>query len=151
MPTHELHHNVKFSKAISAINYTGAGTDDGDIIDRQGFGSLEFQCIVGVDANLDGSNHLQFKLQHGDDAALADAADVVIGDLIGDLIGGLTEVTTGIFAIVDAPAEDDTVFSIGYKGNKRYVRLSIIVTGATTDCPAGAIAAQGHPDNAPVV
>ena len=151
MTTHELDSNVKISKAISAINYTGAGTDDGDIIDRQGFESLEFSCIVGVDAGLDGSNHLQFKLQHGDAANLSDAADVVIGDLIGSLTGGITAVVTGIFAIVDATAEDDVVFKIGYKGIKRYVRLSVIVTGATTDCPAGASALQGHPANAAVV
>ena len=145
----ELQNAVKVLKAIAAINYTGAGTDDGVIIDRQGFSALMFACIVGVDAGLDGSNHLQFKLQHGDESNLSDAADVAAADILGSLTG-VSALTTGIFAKIDATTEDDTAFKISYIGTKRYVRLSIIVTGATTDCPAAAMALLGRPGDAPV-
>lgn len=48
--------------------------------------------------------------------------------------------SSGIFATVDAAAEDDAAYKIGYVGPKRYVRVSISRTGTHTNgTPHGAI------------
>tara|TARA_R110000803_G_C11858255_1_gene306787 strand:- start:200 stop:676 length:477 start_codon:yes stop_codon:yes gene_type:complete len=36
---------------------------------------------------------------------------------------------SGIWATVDAPADEEQNYQIGYTGNKRYVRISIVATG----------------------
>ena len=69
---YDLHNNIKqtlaFATAVIATDTTTAGI----IIDTAGFESMEY--IIQSAAITDGA--YAFKLEDGDDAALADAADV---------------------------------------------------------------------------
>jgi hypothetical protein len=47
--------------------------------------------------------------------------------------------------------DDDEVRKIGYRGDKRYVRLTITPSGNTGDAPLAALAILGGPKLAPVV
>jgi len=68
-----------------------------------------------------------FALQHSDASnasfTAVESADVVLPD--GGTLGA-----SGLFATVDAAAEDDAVYRIGYVGGKRYIR--VVATAANT-------------------
>lgn len=68
-----------------------------------------------------------FALQHSDsvssDFAAVESTDVVMPD--GGTLGA-----SGQFALVNAAAEDDTVYRVGYVGGKRYIR--VVATAANT-------------------
>jgi len=73
------------------------------IIDRQGYESLTI--------SLDVEDATTVKLEHGDDSGLSDAAEVGADFIIGQLV----------FATADG-----SPCTIGYNGNKRYVRPSYV-------------------------
>lgn len=99
---------------------------NGSIVDTQGFNSLWFVVNVGANGGtLNGSNKVDFKLQHGDIADLSDALAVAT---IGEA-GGYSVDTNGVFATVDAGGEASAVYKVAYTGNKRYLRVVSDVTG----------------------
>lgn len=92
------------------------------IVDRQGYESLTFSIDV-----LDGTT---IEVTHGDDSGLSDSA--VVGS---DFIIGKTAFVTA----------DGTPVTVGYNGDKRYVKVSYTATA-----PTGASQSiLGHPHLAP--
>jgi hypothetical protein len=125
-------------RAISPVS--GAGDNTAQVsqtIDRAGFDSLEFDIATGVIADADAT--FTVLVEHGDAANLSDAAAVPDEQLISQ--GATTPEADAGFIF----SSDDQVRKIGYRGVKRYVRLSITPannTGAWLIC---AIARLGHP------
>ncbi len=108
----DLHDNVEVRRAISPVNVTDNTAQVSQIIDRANRESLEFVIATGSLADADAT--FTVLVEHGDDSGLSDAAAVPDADLLG------TEAGAG-FAFGD----DNEVRKIGYKGAKRYVRLTI--------------------------
>lgn len=117
--------------------------------DMQGFDSLIMSLLMGDSGDtLSGSVFFELILQHGDESDGSDAAAVADTDVILDSGGSIA---SGVFATIDAPAEDSLDFNIGYVGTKRYVRVRIDATGTHSNgTPIGVIALKGHPALAPV-
>lgn len=102
---------------------------NGTIIDTLGFNSLFFTVNVGANGGtLNGSNKVDFKLQHGEAADLSDAVAVATA---GEA-GGYTVDTNGVFLTVDAGGKASAVYKVAYTGNKRYVRVPSDVTGTVS-------------------
>ena len=80
------------------------------------------------------------KLEHGSQANLSDAADVVAKDLLG---------TTALAAFTYA--DDNKTRKIGYRGDLRYTRLTITPSGNAAAALVSAIALLGHPQKVPTV
>lgn len=109
----DLHHQIKVSRGISPA---AAVTDNtafvSQILDCSGFQSHEFVGALGSIADADVT--FTVLLEEGDVAALTDAAAVADADLLGTEAGA-----TFLFS------DDNKAFKIGYRGTKRYVRLTI--------------------------
>ncbi|MCK9326403.1 MAG: hypothetical protein M0P69_13000 [Bacteroidales bacterium] len=134
----DLHNNIKVSKGIAPYDHaTGDAAVSTEIIDTQGYGSLEFLIATGSLADDDAT--FTVLVQHGDDSALGDAASVDDVDLLGTEAGA-----SFVFS------DDNSVFKIGYTGDKRYVRLTITPDGNTGAALLCVVVVQGHPDNTPV-
>jgi hypothetical protein len=130
----DLHSNVKDAVALKQQAISSNTTTDGEIVDTQGYESLEFIALAGTIT--DGAYALL--LQEGDDSGLSDAAAVSADETLGAL--------TGFVA-----AGDDCVIRVGSIGKKRYQRLSIVSTSVTTGVNMmGAVAVLGNPLTAPV-
>jgi len=128
----DLHNNIKSSRAISpAAAITGNTTTDSQIIDMQGFESAEFLMQAGVIT--DGT--FAYKIQEGDAANLSDAADVATIDYLG---------AVGSFV---ATTDNNASKKIGYRGGKRYLRLRLTQSGATSGGFIAAVAVQSHGRN----
>lgn len=134
----DLHSNVKQSMALDVQAISTDTTTAGNIIDMKGFDSLEFLIFSGT--LTDGS--YTPLIEHGDDSGLSDAAAVDDAEL---LPSGTGQEATAAFADTD----DDTAKRIGYRGEKRYVRLSLVSASTTSGGTLGAVALQGHPQDTP--
>ena len=130
MGQRDLHNHLNQKVALDTAAISSDTTTVGNIIDMQGFESLEFLLQLG--AITDGAYAVL--IEDGDDSGLSDAAAVSDAFLLG------LEATAAFTA-----TDDDKVSKIGYIGPKRFVRLSIVSTGTTTGAAAvGATAVQGH-------
>ena len=108
----------------------------GQIIDRQGYSSLTFAIAAGSLADADAT--FTVLVEHGDAANLSDAAAAPDSDLPG------TEALAG-FTFSD----DNATRKIGYRGDKRYVRLTITPAANASAALFGAVAILGHAQLAP--
>lgn len=124
-------------KPVSALNPTTIASDtttNGIIIDTKGFQSLTFILQSGAIA----AGTATPTLEEDDVVGFGSATTVATGDLLGTI-------ADATFADTD----DDAVKWIGYRGKKRFVRLSIVTTGSTTSTVLSAVALKGNPDLAP--
>lgn len=116
---------------VAAISPAAAITDNtvltSAIIDTSGYESCVFLINLGLLAAAAAT--FAVTVDHGDDAALADAAPVPATNLTGTLA----------LASFDQAA-DNKVRKIGYVGSKRYVRLKITPNGNNAAANISAIA-----------
>ncbi len=140
---------VRSAMPANIVNDDTDGT--GASIDTKGYESVLFAVSVGISGDtLSGSLKHEFLVEHADDngsdapgsfAAVTDAAD---------LVGVTPTAVTGIFAIIDAAAEDPDTLEFGYVGNKRWVRFRDETTGThTVGTPMAGVAILGHPRHVP--
>jgi hypothetical protein len=141
MLSRDLHNNVKAMLALAPVALGATGANNGRIIDRKGYGGVEFTALYG-DITTTGTVVTPVVMEGDATGSLASVADA-------DLIG--TEAQAGLAAGARASGTGKLVAKrIGYKGSKRYVRLSLNGTGTTS---AGIVAAGAilfNPEAAPV-
>lgn len=122
------------------FNPKAAVTDNtaqvGTIIDHQGYHSATYLLVTGNDADTDAT--FTVLLEEGDDSALSDAAAVADADLIG------TEVLASY-----TYADDNKCFKLGYKGTKRYTRMTVTPALNSGNMFLAGICLLGHPELGP--
>jgi hypothetical protein len=117
---------------LKPVIYPSAGPSDntaqvGQIIDRQGYDSLTYVIQTGTLVDADAT--FAVLLEEGAAANLSDASTVAAADLIGTAaLAGFTF------------ADDNKVRKLGYKGAKRYTRLTITPANNTGAAPMSAVA-----------
>ncbi len=128
----DLHNNIAPKRVLSPASVADNTAQVGQIIDRQGFHSLEYVILTGSLADADAT--FTVLLEEGDASNLSDAAAVADADLIG------TEALASFTF-----AADDKVFKLGYNGNKRYTRLTITPAANASAALLAAVAILGDP------
>ncbi len=133
----DLHNNVHPVLGLAP----SAGPSDNTaqvcaIVDRQGYESLEY--IIATGTLVDADATFTVLLEEGDNASLSDAAAVADVDLIG------TEALASFTF-----ADDSKCFKLGYKGGKRYTRMTITPANNTGAAPMAVVAVLGNPSSAP--
>jgi hypothetical protein len=141
MSNNDLHSNVKQSLAIIPAAIGANATKAGPIIDRQGYGGVEF--VVSYGSVTTTGSIVTAVLKEGDvTGTLTSVADA-------DMLG--TEALVSLLAGARVAGTGKEVSKrLGYKGAKRYVQLSLVQTGTTS---VGAVAASAilfNPAVAPV-
>lgn len=125
----DLYHNIAVRPAIAPAVQAAAA--DGAVVDLQGFSRVAFAVNTGA---IVGSGDFGVKVQHSDTDQSGDFADAAAG--VVD--------TNAPATLVAASA-----YRLGYRGSKRYVRLSLTKAGGTS-IALGAVAILGDPASAPV-
>lgn len=136
--------SIQVKRALSPVSVSDNTAQVSQIIDRQGYDSLAFLILIGSVADTDAT--FAVLVEDGDAANLSDAAAVADADLISQLSGTAPETAAG-FQFDD----DNEVRKIGYRGTKRYVRLTITPTNNASAAVVAAVAVLGHPEFAPVI
>ena len=134
----DLHNNIHVARAISPVSVADNTAQVSQIIDRQGYQSLEFLIATGSVADADAT--FVVLVEDGDNSGLSDAASVTDANLLG------TEALAG-FQYDD----DNEVRKIGYIGDKRYVRLTVTPVNNASAAVIAAVAVLGHPNYTPTI
>ena len=133
----DLHNHLTVRRAISPVSEAGTTALVSQIIDRQGYESLEFVIATGSIADADAT--FTVLVEEGDASNLSDAAAVADADLLG------TEALAA-FQFDD----DNEVRKIGYRGTKRYVRLTITPVANASAALIAAVVLLGSANFRPV-
>lgn len=134
----DLHNNIKFVHAITpqAVGTTGAANGKlSAVIDRKGFGTVEFAFQSGASASV--ADTITPIVYESDTATSAGFTAVDDAYLIG------TEAAQKLTLTAAGTSK------IGYKGNKRYVGIRLYGLGTATAI-VSAVCLLGSPANAPV-
>lgn len=131
----DLHNNLKFSRGLSPVAATTDNTAYvSQVIDRQGFDSLEFVWLAGSLADVDAT----FTLLVEESDSNFSGSTVAAADLLGTTTGGAPLLSS-----------DNQVGKIGYKGTKRYVRVTITPAANTGNIFLAGVWVLGCPRSAP--
>lgn len=141
MKTNDLHNNMKQVISNLPLVLGTGGTNTGAIIDRQGYGGVEFVVEYG---------------------SITTTGTIVTAVMLeGDATGSMTSVAdadmlgTEALASLDEGARTagtgkEVAKRVGYNGDKRYVQLNLVHTGTSS---VGAVAASAilfNPEYAPI-
>jgi hypothetical protein len=113
--------NAEYGLALSAT-LSGTTKAEGDWIDMQGWESLTFTVSTGTVTDAGTVDGFTFQVEEGDDTTDAGATAVADADLIG---------AESDLAVTSDDDDDTFVGTIGYRGEKRYVRMTAVGTTGT--------------------
>ena len=137
---HDMHNTTRTKRVIAPVAIGANATKSGTVIDRQGYGGVQF--VVAYGAVTTTGTVVTLVVKEGDvSGTLTSVADA-------NLLG--TEALAGL-AAGDRTSEvgKNVAKRVGYRGMKRYVTVDAISTG-TTSVGCIAISALLHsPSNAP--
>ena len=128
----DLLNRIHVKRAISPVSVSDTTAQVSQIIDTAGYDALVFAIATGSIADADAT--FAVLVEDGDVSTLSDAAAVDDAYLIG------TEALAA-FQFDD----DNEVRKVGYKGLKRYVRLTVTPTGNASAALLSAVAILGYP------
>jgi len=133
MGMRDMYNRIEVRRVLSPASVADNTAQVGQIIDRQGFDSLVYAIATGSIADADAT--FTVLLEEGDAANLSDAAAVADADMNG------TELLAG-FQFDD----DNETRKLGYRGTKRYTRLTItpVANASAAVLAVVAILAQGR-------
>jgi hypothetical protein len=132
----DLRSSIAVRTAIAPIALSDNTAAVGVAIDRQGFGSVTYAIATGTLADADATFTVLLEeadTSGGSYTAVADA----------DLIG--TEAAASFTF-----ADDAVTRTLGYRGSKRFTKLTITPSGNSGSAPIAAVVILGHPTVAPV-
>lgn len=129
MAVKDIRSHAQSNVALSA-NVTTDTTTNGAILDTANF-DLGLMFTLMASEYTDGTYDVT--IEHGNDAALADAAALSSDNLIGTLAN---------MQLTAVSASGAKLKTIGVFGNKRYVRLNIVSTAVVTGANLQVIATQ---------
>lgn len=131
MASQDLHNQIDERVAFDTQLINSDTTTNGNIIDTQGYESVEFIMQAGVVT----TGNVNPILVEGDDSGLSDVGTVSAANTLGSLV----ELDT---------TNDITRF--GYVGKKRYVRVNVLSAGSTASLTVGVTVILSNPRSAPV-
>jgi len=124
MATQDLSSKLTPAVAFNLATVNTDTTTNGVSVDTQGYESI--MLVYGVGALTDG-DYTPLVQESSDNSNWSNVADA-------DLIGAEADKALSV---------DNTVSKIGYKGNERYVRASVVSANTTTGADVFAVAVQG--------
>lgn len=133
----DMLNDIDVKRVLSpAAAVTGDTPQVGAIIDRRGYDSLTYIIATGLLADADAT--FTVLLEESDDSGMSGASAVDDADLVGT--EALARFNYG---------DDNECRKLGYRGSKRYTRLTITPANNTTAAYMTAVAILGHPTQAP--
>lgn len=140
----DIESNVRHDQVIDPVVITADA--NGASVDMKDYSHCAFYALIGESGDtLSGSVYIELEVEESaDNSTFTDVADA-------DLTNYVAGTNDGCFGLIDAAAEDDAVYMTQYRGNARYVRPVINVTGTHTNgTPIGILAVRFGAERLPV-
>ncbi len=139
----DIHNTLDFKRGISPAAATTDNTAFvSQICDFQGANAAEFVIMTGSLADADATFTVLF--EDGDDSGLSDHAPVADNELIGASDSATPEQNASFTF-----AADNKVFKIGYRGAKRYGRVTVTPANNTGNAFIAGLWVLGRLSEAP--
>jgi hypothetical protein len=141
MTIKDLHSNVRTKTVISPLAIGANATKTGLVVDRQGYGGVEFIASYGAVTTT--GTVVTLVVKEGD--VTGTMTSVADASLLG------TEALASLLAATPRTAgtTKEVTKRIGYVGNKRYVSVDAVQTGVTSVGVVGVAAVLHSPNVAP--
>lgn len=153
MATRDGYSNFGFFDGLSPQDTDGSALEGTDF-DTQGFDTVTFTVFVGdltSAGTMSADNRHTIALQHADVSSVASTASTYVAVGSVDMIRtGSGAITSGVWQSIASTTDGSTIYQIGYRGSKRFVRLHFSGNGAPSVMSVCAIAIGGLPANWPV-
>jgi hypothetical protein len=147
MNMHDLVNSLSIIQCLDPQTVQAEALDSGDI-DMQGAETLAVVVMVGdIGETTDASNRLDLKIEHADDDGTGqpDAyADCTDADVLN-----FENLASGVFASIDGAAKEEKRHVIGYRGGKRFVKVTATPVSLATGGPVAMIAIKGNVNQKP--
>jgi hypothetical protein len=127
---------TKFTQAIAPVVVTDNTAQVSNILDTQGYDANTWVATMGNLADADAT--FAVTVDEGDASNLSGSNSVAAADLIGTTSGAS-------FTFAD----DNKTVKIGYKGTKRYIRVTVTPSNNTGNAPIAAVWVQSQPRTVP--
>lgn len=134
MAQRDLTSNVHQAVALAPVAVTATAT--GLTVDTRGFDSVMFIIQTGVVTTADATNFITPSAQHSDSVDGSSVMTNAVAVTAAELEGTFT-------VINDTTPFSGQIYAVGYKGNRRYVRL-IFTETLTASAILGAVVLLGH-------
>lgn len=120
----DLHNSIDQIRVIGPVAIGANATKTGVIVDRRGFGGVEFVCAYGAVTTT--GTVCTVVVKEGD--VTGTMTSVADADLLG------TEALASLLATTPRTSgvSQNVAKRIGYKGTKRYVQVNAVSTGVTS-------------------
>jgi hypothetical protein len=145
----DLYSNIIAAHVVNPVVGANSSAPAAVEVDLAGCNSAVFLISVGLEGStLSGSNYWTWTMDHADDngsGAAGSYANVAAAD-----VQGVTP-ASGVVCTVDDPAEDNTLYKIGYIGGKRFVKITTAETGTGPNLPQAVIVIKGALLDAPPI
>lgn len=137
----DLHNSIRTKNVVTAAAIGANATKTGIVIDRQGYGGVEFVATYGSVTTT--GTIVTLVVKEGDVTgtltSVADA-DLLGTEALASLLAGARVAGTG----------KEVTKRVGYRGLKRYVSVDAVSTGVTSVGVVGVAAVLHNPAVAPV-
>jgi hypothetical protein len=130
----DMHNTIDVKRVISPVSVADNTAQVGQIIDHAGFEGAEYVIATGSIADADAT--FTVLLEESDSSDMSGAAAVADADLVG------TEASASF-----QYDSDNKCFKLGYKGLKRYSRMTITPASNASAALLSAVCVLGYPTN----
>jgi len=145
---HDIVNNIRVEQLFPPQTIQSTALNSGNI-DCRGFSTMAVILAVGNIADtLDASHRIDVKIEHADDDGTGSPASyAACGD--EDVLNA-SGLTAGLFLSIDATDKEQARHVIGYRGGKRFVKVTATPVSLTTGGPVAMLCLKGSASVLPV-
>lgn len=148
MSIHDLVNNVLVEQSLSPQSIQASAVNSGNI-DCRSAGALAVAVLIGNIADTLGtSNRIDLKIEHADDDGTGNPASY--NACADEDVLNYSGLAAGVFLSVNANAMKSKRYVIGYRGGKRFVRVTATPVSLATGGPVAIVALKGLTTQRPV-
>ncbi len=145
---HDLVNNIGIEQSLMPQTIQASALDTGDL-DTQGAEALAVVLLVGnIVDTLSGSDRIDVKIEHADDDG-SGSPDSYAACTDEDVLN-FTGLSSGQFLSIDSSGEEQKRYVIGYRGGKRFVKVTATPVSLSTGGPVAFLALKGNLSQLPV-
>jgi hypothetical protein len=124
MPNRDNYTRIKLASTKMPVLINSS--TNGAYVDTRMMDAATMIAFVGASTGTPTTaNKLTITIQESSSTAASGFAAVAAADLLGEISG----TTIGAFAVLDGAADLSKIYSVGYIGSKRYIRVKYTETG----------------------
>lgn len=148
MSLHDIVSNIALEQSLNPQTIQGSALNSGNV-DCQAFGAVAIAVLVGNIADtLGASNRIDLKIEHADDDGTGNPG--AYSACADDDVLNYSDLASGVFLSVNANGMKSKRHVIGYRGAKRFVKVTATPVSLATGGPIAMVTLKGAAAQKPV-